>query len=51
MDTSPDTEDKELEQARKDSRQMELPIDPADRDWYYDGNGVKRYIDSDKPVE
>ena len=51
MDTSPDTEDKELEQARKDSRQMELPIDPADRDWYYDENGVKRYIDSDKPVE
>lgn len=51
MDTSnPNSEPEEV--------QLELPLylprielDPKDRVWYYDGYGLKRRIDNDKPYE
>lgn len=45
MDTLRD-EDKQREAARKDPRQLPLPFleaDPDERNWYYDGDGTKRY--------
>ena len=45
MVTSRD-ENKQREAARNDPRQLAFPFleaDPDERNWYYDGDGTKRY--------
>lgn len=52
MATSHD-ESKQREAARKDPRQLPLPFleaDPDERNWYYDGDGTKRYKETGHEV-